>query len=170
MIITFLQRLLWMLALVAAQMLVFNHIHLFGYATPLPFLYLVLLFPLGTERWSILLWGFVCGLLCDVTSLTLGVGAAALTLVAFVQPPLLQLMAPKDALEDMQPGIATMGFWHYLNYAFLLSLLFVTVYFAIQTFNFFHPLDFLISLLSSWGLTLLFCLIFEAIRYKLSTK
>ena len=31
MIITFLQRLLWMVALVAAQVMVFNYIHLFGY-------------------------------------------------------------------------------------------------------------------------------------------
>ena len=46
-----------MLALVAAQLLVFNHIHLFGYATPLPFVYFLLRFPLNTERWSILLWG-----------------------------------------------------------------------------------------------------------------
>ena len=168
MIITFLQRLLWMLALVAAQMVVFNYIHLFGYATPLPFVYLLLLFPLGTERWDILLWGFVCGLLCDITSLTLGIGMASMTLVAFIQPPLLRLMTPKDAVEDMQPGYDTMGFWGYFRYAFLLTLLFVLAYFLIQTFNFFHPLDFVISMASSWAITFFFCLSFEALRYKIN--
>ena len=156
-----------MLALVALQMVVFNYIHLFGYATPLPFVYLLLLFPLGTDRWSILLWGFVCGLLCDITSLTLGVGMAAMTLVAFIQPPLLQLMIPKDAVEDMQPGYGTMGFWGYFRYALLLTLIFVIAYFLLQVFNFFHPLDFLISMLSSWALTFFLCLTFEALRYKL---
>ena len=156
-----------MLALVALQMVVFNYIHLFGYATPLPFVYLLLLFPLGTDRWSILLWGFVCGLLCDITSLTLGVGMTAMTLVAFIQPPLLQLMIPKDAVEDMQPGYGTMGFWGYFRYALLLTLIFVIAYFLLQVFNFFHPLDFLISMLSSWALTFFLCLTFEALRYKL---
>ena len=159
-----------MLALVAMQMVVFNYIHLFGYATPLPFVYLLLLFPLGTDRWSILLWGFVCGLLCDITSLSLGVGMAAMTLVAFIQPPLLQFMIPKDAVEDMQPGYDTMGFWGYFRYALLLTFIFVIAYFLFQVFNFFHPLDFLISMLSSFVLTFFFCLTFEAISYKLSTQ
>lgn len=169
MIITFLQRLLWLLTLVAAQMMVFNYIHLYGYATPLPFVYLLLLFPLSTDRWSILLWGFVCGLLCDIASLTLGIGMAAMTLTAFIQPPLLLMMTPKDAVEDMQPGFDTMGFWPYVRYAFLLTSIFVLAYFVIHTFNFFHPLDFLIALLSSWALTFFFCLIFEALRYKLKS-
>lgn len=170
MIITFLQRLLWMLVLVAAQMMVFNQIHLFGYATPLPFVYLLLLFPQGTERWSILLWGFACGLLCDIPSLTLGVGAASMTLVAFIQPPLLQLMSPKDVLEDMQPSFESMGFWGYFRYASLMTLLFCFVYFLMQVFNFFHPLDFLIGLGSSWALTFVFCLAFEALRNKQKAK
>ena len=155
-----------MLALVAAQILVFNHVHIYGYTTPLPFVYLLLLFPLGTERWNILLWGFVCGLLCDITSLTLGVGMAAMTFVAFIQPPLLQLMQPKDAVEEMQPGYDTMGFWGYFRYALLLTFIFVFAYFLLQVFNFFHPLHFLISLLSSWLLTLIFVLAIEAMRYK----
>ena len=155
-----------MLALVAAQILVFNHVHIYGYTTPLPFVYLLLLFPLGTERWNILLWGFVCGLLCDITSLTLGVGMAAMTLVAFIQPPLLQLMLPKDAVEEMQPGYDTMGFWGYFRYALLLTFIFVFAYFLLQVFNFFHPLHFLISMLSSWLLTLIFVLAIEAMRYK----
>ena len=166
MIITFLQRLLWMVALVAAQVMVFNYIHLFGYATPLPYVYLLMLFPLNTDRWSSLLWGFVCGLLCDIASLTLGVGMAAMTFVAFIQPPLLQLMVPKDAVEDLQPGIATMGFWPYVRYTLIMTSIFVIAYFIIQTFNFFHPLDFLIAMTSSWGLTFLMCLILEGLRYK----
>ena len=125
MITQFLQRLLWLVVLVAAQMVVFNYIHIYDYATPLPFVYLVLLFPLGTSRWSILLWAFVCGLLCDIASLTLGIGAASMTLVAFVQPVLLRLMTPKDAPEDMQPAYSTMGFWNYVGYAAILTSLFM---------------------------------------------
>ena len=166
MIVNFLQRLFWMLGLVLLQVMVFNHIHLFGYATPLISVFFLLLFPLGTERWGILLWGFLCGLLCDITSLTLGITMASLTLAAFIQPPLLQLMAPKDSPEDLQPGFDTMGFWGYVRYALVLTVLFVVAYFLVQYFNFFHPLDFAISVISSWALTFVLCLVFEGFRYK----
>ena len=119
-----------MVVLVAAQLLVFNHIHLFGYATPLPYVYLVLSLPMDTERWEALLWGFTCGLLADITMLTPGVGAFALTLTAFMQPTLLKLMAPKDAVEDMRPSYSTMGFWSYSYYAGILTLQFSLAYFC----------------------------------------
>lgn len=164
MITQFLQRLLWLVALVAAQMMVFNYIHIAGYATPLPYVYLLLLFPLGSSRWSVLLWGFCCGLLCDIVSLTLGIGAASMTLVAFVQPVLLQLMSPKDAPEDMQPSFASMGFWTYSLYALILTLLFALSYFLLQSFSFHHLADIGIALGSSWLLTFLLCLVFEALR------
>ena len=155
-----------MIVLVAAQMLVFNHVHLFGYATPLPFVYFLLLFPLGTERWEILVWGFVCGLLTDIVSLTPGVGAAAMTLTAFVQPPLLKLMVPKDAVEDLRPGYSTIGFWVYVRYALILTLVFAMTYFAVLAFNFQHFLDLFVSFVSSWALTFLLCLIFEGFYRK----
>ena len=164
MITQFLQRLLWLVVLVTAQMMVFNYIHILDYATPLPFVYLVLLFPLGSSRWGILLWGFVCGLLCDIISLTLGIGAASMTLVAFIQPVLLRLMAPKDAPEDMHPAYSTLGFWTYFNYAAILTAIFALCYFALQSFTFNHIVDLGIACGSSWLLTFVICLIFEGLR------
>ena len=164
MVIIFLQRLLWLVALVVAQMMVFNNVHIFGYATPMPYVYLLLLFPLGTQRWLILLWGFFCGLLCDVVSLTTGIGAAAMTLAAFVQPPLLRLMTPKDAAEDMHPSFSTMDFWPYVRYAAVVTFVFCAAYFLLQSFTFFHILDLLIAFLSSWLLTLLVCVAIEGVR------
>ena len=164
MVITFLQRLLWLVALVAAQMMVFNYVHLMGYATPMPYVYLLLLFPLGTHRWTALLWGFSCGLLCDIVSLTTGVGAAAMTAAAFIQPPLLALLAPKDAVEDMQASFASMDFWPYVRYAAVVTFVFTATYFLLQSFNFFHIGDLAISFLSSWLLTLLICVAIEGVR------
>lgn len=161
MLLTALLRLLWMTALVAAQLFVFNHVHLFGYATPLPFIYFLLLFRLGTQRWSILLWGFVCGVLTDIVSLTPGVGAASMTLTAFIQPPLLSLLVPEDAIENLRPGYDTLGFWGYVRYAVVLTFVFCLAYFLILSFSFQRPLDLAISCGASWGLTLLLCLIFE---------
>lgn len=169
MIITFLQRLLWLAALVAAQMVVFNYMHFFGYATPLPFVYLLLIFPMDTQRWTILLWGFACGLLSDIVSLTPGIGAASMTLAAFIQPPLLALMAPKDSAEDLEPSYASLGFWQYVRYASIITFIFCAAYFLLSSFNFFHVLDLAISFVSSWVLTLVLCLLIEGVRKKKSS-
>lgn len=164
MVTTFLQRLLWLMALVVLQMVVFNHIHLLGYATPLFFVYFVTLFPLGTSRWSILLWAFACGLLADITMLTPGAGAAAMTLTALIQPPLLESMRPKDAPEDMQASIHLLGFWHYAYYCGILTLTFTLAFFLLQFFTFFHIEEMAITWAGSWGLTFILCLLAENIR------
>lgn len=168
MVITFLQRLLWLVALVALQMVLFNHIHLFGYATPLPYVYLLLLFPMNSARWGVLLWGFSCGLLCDIVSLTPGIGAGAMTLTALLQPVFLRLFVPKDSAEDLQASFHSLGVAAYVRYAALTTLLFTLTYFLLLSFNFFHLKDFCIAFVSSWLLTYLFCLAFEALRDKRS--
>ncbi|MBQ7443187.1 MAG: rod shape-determining protein MreD [Bacteroidaceae bacterium] len=164
MILTLLQRALWLAALVVAQMMVFNHIHFMGYATPLPFVYLVMLFPMGANRSAVMLWGFTCGLLTDIVSLTPGIGAAAMTLAACIQPPLATLMAPKDAVEDLQPSMRTLGFWPYFRYALIITGVFTIAYFALTAFNFFHLRDLAIATAASWALTLAICLLMEALR------
>lgn len=164
MIITFLQRLFWMVVLLATQMLVLNHIHLFGYATPLIIIYFLLLFPLGTSRWSIMLWGFVCGLLADMVTLTPGVGAGAMTLAAFIQPQLLLAMRPKEAAEDMQASFHTMGFWSYARYCSILTFIFCLAYFLLQVFSFFHIVHLAISFIGSWLLSFVLCIAVEAMR------
>ena len=155
-----------MATLVVAQMMVFNHIHLLGYATPMPYVYMLLLFPMNSNRSVVMLWGFVCGLLCDIVSLTPGIGAAAMTLAACIQPPLLRAMAPKDAVEDMQPSFHSMGFWLYFRYAMVVTIIFALAYFLLAAFNFFHPQDLAISFASSWALSFVLCLLFEALRGK----
>lgn len=164
MLITLIQRFMWMLVLMAAQMLVFNHVHLFGYATPLPFVYLLLMFPLNTEVWMSLLWGFVCGLLTDIGALTPGVGAAALTLTAFIQPSLLKRIVPDDSVEDLVPSYATLGFFTYVRYAAIITGIFVVVYYLVLAFSFHNIFDWAISCASSWLLTWLLCLVFEGFR------
>ena len=48
-----------------AQVLVLNNIHLFNCATPLLYVYMILMFRRNYPRWGILLWSFVFGLVID---------------------------------------------------------------------------------------------------------
>ena len=51
--------------LLLLQVLVFNHIHLFGFATPLLYVYVMLLFRRNFPKWAILCCGFLGGLCVD---------------------------------------------------------------------------------------------------------
>ena len=79
---SFFSRLLWAFILLVFQGLVFNHIHFFGYATPVIYVYILCLQPLNTSRYAWLLWGFAVGLGADFFSETPGLGAASMTLTA----------------------------------------------------------------------------------------
>ena len=71
---SFFSRLLWAFILLVFQGLVFNHIHFFGYATPVIYVYILCLQPLNTSRYAWLLWGFAVGLGADFFSETPGSG------------------------------------------------------------------------------------------------
>ena len=106
---SFFSRLLWAFILLVFQGLVFNHIHFFGYATPVIYVYILCLQPLNTSRYAWLLWGFAVGLGADFFSETPGLGAASMTLTALCAPPLLRLFTPKDCSGRHGAGLPDVG-------------------------------------------------------------
>lgn len=77
--IDFLKRLLLFFGLLLAQVLVLNHVHLFGVAIPLLYVYFVLSFPRDYSRNGALVWSFLLGLFIDIFSNTPGVAAFSMT-------------------------------------------------------------------------------------------
>lgn len=75
---SFLSYIVWFLALIAAQVAVCNHIHLFGYAMPMVYIYFIMLLPGNMSRWSVLLLAFVLGLVIDMFSGTPGMASSSL--------------------------------------------------------------------------------------------
>ena len=153
MIIRELIHLLQLLVLVSLQVLVFNHMHLFGYATPMVYIYFLLYFPLNYSRCGILFWGFIIGLLTDIFSNTPGVGAASTTLAAMLQPVLLRAMAPKDSTEDMMPNFQTMGYGNYTRFFIVLIVIHHLLVFLLESFSYFDSLYLVLSCASSIVLT-----------------
>ncbi|MDE5788430.1 MAG: rod shape-determining protein MreD [Bacteroidaceae bacterium] len=165
MILVFLKRLLQMAGLVALQVLVCNHIHFLGYATPMLYVLFVVWLPLNASRVGNLLWAFVLGLLIDIFSNTPGEAAASLTLTAFVQWPLLQLMAPKESTEDMVPSYQTMGRWNHVRYILLLTLVHHAAFYLLESFSFFHAREVLVAFGASVWLSFLLMLVLETLRH-----
>ena len=160
----FLSRCAWLLLLLALQVLVFNHLHLWGVAVPLVFVYLLLMFPKDTPRWEVMVWGFVMGLSVDVFANTPGVAAGAMTVTGLVQPVLLGLMLPKDTVEAFTPSYRLMGTWTYLRYVLMLVLFHHIAFFSLEFFSFFHWEHWLTELLGSWLLTVVVISVLERLR------
>ena len=160
-----LPRVLRIIGLVLAHTLVFNHIHLMGYATPMPYVYALIILPHGTARWIYVVLGFCIGIVVDILSNTVGAAAAALTLVGLVTPLLLRTFTPDDKLEEeFTPSIKTMQWGGFLKFAVVVTLIHTLVFFLLETFSLFDALEILIKVGSSTALTVIFMMTFEKLR------
>lgn len=159
-----LRKLLLFVVLCLAQVLVLNHIHLFGCATPLLCIYFLITFQRHYPRWALLLWGFFLGLIQDIFANTPGVSAATLTLYAFVQPYILSMFLPREAADDFKPSISSLGFGVYAVYAGLSCLLYTLVFFTLDMFTFFNILLWGENVLGSFLLTFLLIMVIDNVR------
>ena len=159
-----------LIVLLALQVLIFNHVHICGYATPMICIYFLLIMPLSTARWALLLWGFAIGLVQDMFANTPGMMAATLTLIGMVQPKLLTLFGGVDKEDDKEdetmPSIAKLGMFPFIRYAFFGILLQCTVFYLLETFSFFSVADTLINILGSTLFSLLIIWFIDSIRSK----
>ncbi|MBR1416036.1 MAG: rod shape-determining protein MreD [Prevotella sp.] len=130
-----LRRLLAFVLFFLAQALVLNRIQLFHCATPLLYVYFVVMFPRAYPRWAALVWSFALGLTVDMFSNTPGVAAASMTLIGFLQPYLIELFLPRDAEENIKSSAKTLGWWRFACLAALLVVIYCLVYFALEAFS-----------------------------------
>lgn len=154
--------------LLLLQVLVFNHIHLLGYATPLMVVYYLVLTPNDEDRSLLLLQCFLLGLAMDISTNTPGMAAAALTFSGLIAPRLLSLIATPDRPDDtFTPSVREMGWSAFMFYAFTVTLVFVASYYLIAWFTFAQMHGLLLNIVGSTLLTLLLIAIFERVHYKL---
>ncbi len=166
MTIDFFKRLGLFVALLLAQGLVLNQIHLFGCAMPLLYVYMVIGFPCGYPKWASMLWAFLLGISVDTFANTPGVAAASLTAVAALQPYYVRLFIANDAQEDTHSTLADMGAFNYTIYALTLVLLYCLLFFTLESFSFFNLLQWVECVLGSSLLTIVLILTLESIRRK----
>jgi len=164
MLIDFLRRLLAFVALVVVQSLMLNRIQLFHCATPLLYVYFAITIPRGYPKWASLLWCFALGVCVDMFANTPGVAAASMTLVAALQPYLLELFLPREAEENIRSSAATLGFSKFATLSTILVLLFCLVFFSLEAFSFYDWQQWLLSVVGSALLTLILLLALETLR------
>ena len=162
----FLKRIVLFLVFVLAQALVLGGIHLFNCATPLLYVYFVMMFPRNYPKWALLLWSFTMGLLIDVPFNTHGLAAASITLIAAIQPYLLEAFTTQDSAENLEPTLKTLGWEKYTVYAVMTVLIFCIVIYSLEMFSFFNLLHWAMCVIGSTLITLVFIFTFEITRSK----
>ncbi len=158
------RKLLFFILLLLTQVLVLNRIHLFDCATPMLYVYIMLLFRRNYPRWGILVWGFTIGLCIDIFSNTPGVAAASLTLLGLLQPYILMLFVQRDSPDDLQPSMNTLGVGNFIYYTIIVVLFYCTVFLTFETFNFFNWIQWLEGVGGSTAITVAIILVIENLR------
>ena len=119
------------ICLCTVQILLLKNVALFGVAFCFIYLLGILSFPISMKGFPLILISFGLGLLIDVFYDTLGLNAAAATLLAFLRPYWLKAISPNGGYDDSNnPTLREMGIGWYISYSlplvFAFSLLFFT--------------------------------------------
>lgn len=157
--------------LVAAQVIVFNHLFLFNVALPLVFIYFIVRLPVTLSlNWTITL-SFLLGLTIDIFSDTQGMNALACTIFATLKKPVLRLYFPREEdLTDPEPSIRSLGLGIYMKYLVTMSVIYCALYFVIESFSLFNPLRLILRIVASGALTFVFILGIDSLTVRKNAK
>lgn len=164
--VEFFKRLGWFVVLCLVQVLILNHIHLFDVAIPLLYVYFTITFQRGTPKWMILLWSFALGLAIDVFSNTPGLASGSLTLIAVIQPYLLELFVPRDSSENLEVSVSALGLSKFVIFTAVLLVVYSLVFFALEAFSFYNWQYWLAYAGASSLLTFVLIMAIESVRAK----
>lgn len=123
------------LLLIPFQVLIANHIRLFGFINPQICLLYLLWFPLKKDNTSFLISSFLFGLSIDFFSNSGGINAAACLLIAYLKIPLM-----KFVFKDKDLDLKTFRYYKYgtlpkIVLICLMALIHQTVIYSLEYFN-----------------------------------
>ena len=134
---------LMFIVLVAVQVLFLNQVQFSGYINPYIYVLFIMLLPLSTPRYAVILLSFILGLTIDIFSNTLGMHSFASVLIAYLRPAIIRVITNRE--EDMSdyPGLAATGITWFLSYAGIMVFIHHVTLFYLEVFslqNFFTTL------------------------------
>lgn len=72
--------------LMAAQILIFNNLNLLGYINPYPYMLFIILYPVNSNKYGLLIASFLLGITMDMFCNSGGVHAASCLILAYYRP------------------------------------------------------------------------------------
>jgi len=151
--------------LILLQVLLFNNIQFSGYVNPYIYLMFILLLPIETPGWILLIISFFTGLIMDFFASSPGMHTAATTLAGFVRPYVLRFISPRDGYEaGSLPSMVIYGFRWFLIYTFLIVFIHHIALFYLEVFRLTDFFRTFLRVLLSTGFSIAFILLLEFMR------
>ena len=156
--------------LVFLQIWIFDNIHLFGFATPLLYIYFLIKLPIKLSRNIVMLLSALLGFIIDVFGGTLGLNMTAMIIIGFLRYYLLKLFAPKDVFDDYSPSFNSFGTYFFIRYAGITTLIHIILLYMIESLSVFNPLLLSLRIIGSFILTILLIFAFESVNLNVFKK
>ena len=121
---------------VLIQVLILNQLQISGYLNPYFYVLFILLLPVSTPRYLVLLLAFIIGFSIDFFSDTPGLHAAATTLLGYLRTPVMYLVSGRGSDMAEYPTLKNNGLRWFLVYSVLLVLIHHFFLFYMEVFSF----------------------------------
>lgn len=131
------------ISLVLVQVLILNQVQFSGFVNPYIYVLFIILLPVSTPRYLVLILSFLIGLTVDIFSNSLGVHAAASVLVAYLRPLIIRLISNREEDRNDYPGLFQNGITWFLSYVSIVVFIHHVALFYLEVFmlsNFFSTL------------------------------
>jgi len=124
------------ISLVLIQVLVLNQVQFSGFVNPYIYILFVMLLPVSTPRYALLILAFLIGFTIDIFSNSLGIHSAATTLIAFVRPGVIRAISNREEDRSDYPGLKQNGFRWFLYYTIIMVFIHHFALFYLEIFSF----------------------------------
>ena len=158
--------LLHLLALLVLQLGIFDHLQLHSYVYINIYILAIYILPYRWSQSSILVFGFLLGLLIDLMNHTMGIHAMATTFLAYIRPRLLLLTSNMEQLDDIHGKQKLGELRWFLKYALVSTFLFNVVMIFFEVFSFQNLMITLLRILCSTFVSIFFMMIYYFVTLK----
>ncbi len=124
------------IGLLLLQVVILNHLNLFGFLNPYVYIVWVFLFPIRKNKSLFLIASFLFGLSVDFFSDSGGIHAAATLFIAFVRLPVLKFVLRKSDFDYLLFNIRAISFGKAFLYISILTTIHHFIVFSLEYFSF----------------------------------
>jgi hypothetical protein len=157
---------LFIVAVVVAQLFVFDSIRVSTWFSPLPYIAFLVLLPVGMNPLGVLLLGFLSGAFIDFFEGTGGLHTSAVLVTAYMRPWIMGITLGRETVEveTAMPSTKLLGQAKFIRYTVLVVLVHCLVFFSLEalTWTNYHlvlmrvAVSAVFTLFAVWMLSLLF--------------
>ena len=144
-------------AVVLLQIFLFDNLMISIYLNPLIYIAFILLLPMDTPSWALLLLGLFTGMTMDAVMGIAGLNTLTTLPVAFIRPRLLGMFLNREEeREGGVPSVERMGAHKFVEYIVLAVIVHHTVFFLLEALSYNYLIHTILRIVLSSSVTILF--------------